>query len=257
MRYLLAFSLLAGLVLAQDPSLDLPVHPAHLEKRPDPVTDTPQSAPEPKPTPPPEPVLPEPEPEIDDPKDEPPPVFFGEELESASGSVVFVIDISGSMYQPGWSFDLGYGGPQKIVTAKRELSKAIQGVPSYWSFTVLAYDDSVYLWRESLVDANEEHKASAVSWVAALTPLGMTGTGPAVAQALMLDRQNLLVVLLTDGAPNFPEANPAWHRRVINDANSQGAAINVFGIETDLNPGMKSFCVGVAVDSGGTYIEVR
>jgi hypothetical protein len=256
MRYSVAFGLLlAAVVLAGDTGLDLPVHPSWIEQ-PATVTKVQSDLTSVLPTPPLPP--PAPEPVQEDPKDEPLPVFYGEELESASHSVVFVIDISGSMNQTIWDNELGWRTPQKIHIAKRELSKAISQLPSYWTFTVLAYDDLTRIWRPTLVDANLENKTLSIAWVNALQAYGQTGTGPAVVQALEVDRENLYVVLLTDGAPNYPEPHlPDWHRRIINDGNYQRAKIDVFGIDTALQPGMRAFCVGVATDSGGTYCDAR
>lgn len=223
---------------AQDVTLDLPVgHP----KDPPVIKGGP--------------VEPEEEPE-DDPNDEPAPVFFGEELQSASESVVFVLDVSGSMNQPAWDDELGYGGPLKITTAKREVCAAISAMSEEWRFAVVAYDDYIYMWRERLVAATEANKADAKAWVEARQPVGGTGTGPAVAIGLALDRQNALVVLLTDGAPNVPDPNPDWHRALIRDQNVQRAQIHVFGIEAN-TPAMRSFCQGVATDSDGRYVDAR
>ncbi len=79
----------------------------------------------------------------------------------------------------------------------------------------------------------------------------------------------MAVVLLTDGLPNYgipltlhpntPQGTQLVaqfdaHRRVIRDANAQGATIDVFGVAaTGL---MRSFCQSVASDSGGSYFDV-
>ncbi len=180
-------------------------------------------------------------------------MFFGEELGSESASVVFVLDISGSMNQPMWDDQLGYGGPRKITLATRELLKAINTLPTSWAFDVIAYDDCVYLWRPELVAASDEAKAAASRWVASRQPFGGTLTGPAVASALALDRDNHLVVLLTDGQPTG--YSPPEHRKMIRDANTQDAIVDVFGIEAT-GP-MRAFCQGVASDNDGSYVDAR
>jgi hypothetical protein len=255
----LLLALLAVCALADgDPDLDLPVaHP--LDPRPaiappaGPAIAPMASAIAPAIAPAPVPPAPPP---ADDPKDEPAPVFYGEELESPSASVVFVLDVSGSMAQPAFSQESGYNGPRKIDTARRELVKAISMLPDSWRFDVVAYDDVSCLWRPALALADEEHKRDASAWVQSREPYGATGTGPAVALALSLDRSNMYVVLLTDGAPNVPDARPEWHRQVIRDSNAQRARIDVFGIEAN-TPAMRSFCLGVATDSGGSYVDAR
>lgn len=183
----------------------------------------------------------------DDPRDEPPPVFFGEEIESDSQSIVYVIDFSDSM---------NYAGRLKI--AKREFARSVKGLPPAWRFNVLLYGCATRLWKPTLVVATDGAKAEATQWVEWSETIGGTGTGPAVAQGLMLDRSNLAVVLLTDGEPNcgvYPEPPIAdKHRAMIRNANAQGAVINVFGIGA--RGEFRAFCQGVATDAFGTYTDV-
>jgi hypothetical protein len=206
---------LLGLAAAQDPDLDLPCHPSLITKKVETKTGsgTPSPSPSPRPGqdptepldtpvgPPEKPVvvLPiDPPPPQEDPKDEPV-YFFGEELRSETSSVIFVIDISGSMQQSAYTIENGYSNPPKIVPAKRELRSAIRALPKHWTFDIVAYDDNTFLWRSEMTLASDEAKASAEAWVEALQPFGATGTGPAVSLALALDRENQYLVLLTDG----------------------------------------------------------
>ena len=83
---------------------------------------------------------------------------------------------------------------------------------------------------------------------------GQTATGPATAYALRW-KQNMKVVLLTDGAPNCPQAQIGWHLKVIAGANTQGASIDVFGIQAFGS--YRAFCQKVAAMSGGSYHDVN
>ncbi len=118
------------------------------------------------------------------------PEFYGEKLNSDSDSIVFVVDFSCSMTG------------SRIAKAKAEVAKAINSLTKNFKFSVVTYGCDVLVWQQKLVDASDANKASAAGWVAAQSTRSATATGSAVKRALELDRNNKLVVLLTDGAPN-------------------------------------------------------
>lgn len=195
-----------------------------------------------------------------DPRDEPPPTIYGEEIDSETDKLVYVIDISCSMtedYRPYINFSGSRAEGPRIDRAKAELCRSISNLPRNMKFSAVAYSCSTRLWNKTLQEANTANKASAVGWVQSLEPTDATATGPAVALGLSLDRQNTTVVLLTDGAPNCgtPRELPEEHRKMIRDANVQHAAITVFGISP--HAVCRAFCKQVSeIDSGGSYFEV-
>jgi hypothetical protein len=224
--------------------------------------------PNPTPTPAPEPTPTPDDGDTDDPRDEPPPVIYGEEIDSESDTIVYVLDISCSMdwdTQSYTTLDGQRSNGTRMVRAKVELSRSVLGLSRNFSFTIIAYDCGTRMWSRELKEANDANKSSAIGWVNALRPTGATGTGPATALGLGI-RENKSVVLLTDGAPNcgVPEDNNWYsynesavinaHRRMINNANSQRATINVFGIAASGT--YRTFCQNVAADSGGSYFDV-
>ena len=211
--------------LPAQPDLDLPVLPENYKPQP----------PEPIPTPP-------PETEVEDPKDEPPPVFYGEEIESENDTLIYVIDVSGSMSRN-----------DKIGRAKLELTRSIGGLTPNIRFNVIAYSCSLASWKPAMVPADDRNKASAIAWSQALNEQGGTGTGPAVALALS-DKQCEAVVLLTDGAPSCGAVGLDGHRRMISSANTQAAAVNVFGL--DASGAWRVFLLQVAGDGHGFYMDV-
>lgn len=236
---------------AYDPDADLPVEaPVLGSKKPD--------------TPPLPPVAPPVEP--------PPPTIYGKDLKSESGTVIYVIDISGSM---GWDMGQYTGVDGQIATgcrldrAKAELSRSVMSLPKSFKFNLESYDCSTYVcFSDSsdgympLVRADDSNKATACAWILALKPQGATGTGPAVVNALFR-RENKLIVLLTDGAPNCGAGSgdgndPACleaHLSQIHWGNEQRATINVFGIGATGD--FKQFCLNVASQNGGSYTDVR
>lgn len=220
--------LLASLSLAQDlpsqPDLDLPIIPEHYDPK--------NRAPGPIP-----------KPDGDDARDEPPPVFFGEEIDAESDSIFYVIDFSCSM-----------GRLDRDVKAKTEFARSVKALPPSFRFNVVVYSCQLSLWSPVMRKADTANKAEAVAFVEARHPHSGTGTGPAVGLALTTDRQNMSVVLLTDGAPNCGADGAAGHRAMIQNMNTQGATINVFGI--DASGEWRAFCQDVAADSGGAYFDV-
>lgn len=203
-----------------------------------------------------------PEPDTDDdddgqdPRDTPPPVIYGEEIDSENDTIYYVLDISCSM---GWDFQmyttddgsLSFG--PRLARAKAELIKSVLGLSDNFKFNIIAYDCGVRSWQTALQEATEPNKQSAKTWVMALMQMGATGTGPATASALS-DKENTAVVLLTDGAPNCGANDASGHRSIIRNANTQGAVIDVFGIAA--SGSYRSFCQGVASDSGGAYHDI-
>jgi hypothetical protein len=214
----------------------------------------------PAPTPPPPPP--------DDPRDTPPPTIYGEEIVSENDTLIYVIDRSGSMDWDEASY-VDLDGRRRTGTrmerAKAEISRSIMGLSQNFRFNIVGFDCGTVQWRSNMVPADDANKQSALAWVRRLEPQGATGTGPAVALGLR-NRDNKLVVLLTDGAPNcgVPEYDNSWsysenntmngHRRMISNANTQGAKINVFGIAASGT--YRRFCQNVASDSGGSYTDV-
>jgi len=221
------------------------------------------------------PTLPPPTPQtvpVDDPKDVPPPVLFGEEIAVEHDTLYYVIDISGSMSWDNLTF-LGLDGQHRtgnrMDRAKVEITRSILGLSSNFRFNIIAYSCVMYPWRNGLQPADDMTKQAAIGWVNMLIPQDATGTGPAVVLALG-DRQNQSIALITDGAPNcgvpafasfavtgyYDElAAQNQHRELIRSKNNHGARINVFGIAS--SGSYRSFCQGVAADSGGSYTDVH
>jgi hypothetical protein len=206
-----------------------------------------------------DPVKPPPadDPTGDDPRDEPPPTIYGEEIDSETSTIIYVIDISGSMdwdEQSYTTFEGRRGNGTRMERAKAELMRSISALSRNFKFNCIAYDCGTYQWQRELKTADDGNKASALGWTRALQPQGATGTGPATALALGEDRTNKSVVLLTDGAPNCGANDMNGHRSMIRAANSQRANITVFGIAA--SGSYRSFCQQVASDSGGSYFDV-
>lgn len=195
---------------------------------------------------------PDPVPEEDDDT----PKLYDEEIPTKSDSIIYVIDISGSMDWDSRSYT-GLDGSTRYGTrmerAKVELIKSIQALSRDFEFNCFAFDCDLRRWSASKQKAEPGPKASAVGWVSNLQPQGATGTGPAVASALG-DKTNYTVVLLSDGDPNCGANGASGHLRMIQAANTQGAVIHCFGISC--YGSFEQFMRAIASTSGGRYIPV-
>ena len=203
---------------------------------------------------------PSPEEDGDDPRDAPPPTLYGEDIDTETDALVYVVDFSCSMslMEPN-PFSAG-GSVQQGTRRERavaELTASIGSLAPNFSFTIVRYGTAFVAWRPRLERATPENKADAISWCAQTQCLGETITGPATVYGLALGG-SAHVVLLTDGQPNWDGsgvAPPSWHRALIRDRNVAGAVIDVFGLHPPFEAA--AFCQGVASDSGGNYYEVR
>lgn len=272
MRMILAMVLAVALGTVVFSNDDLPVKPVKLG-------DKPNAPPEPKPVP-----L-----ETEDPRDVPPPVFYGEELEASRDSIVYVIDGSRSMltgvngglkalrHDPGqgtvtYAWREGgntYGiasGPGSWLPASRwdravfELFHSVEGLANSFRFNVVVYNCVNVMFRAHTVQATPANKAALAAWITSMRqlPVGGTDTGTAVAVGLG-ERANKHVVLLTDGEPGclvpFAHAPAGAHRALIRRSNRQRATIDVFGIAATGR--WRAFCVAVASENSGHYYDVR
>ncbi|MBL4849483.1 MAG: VWA domain-containing protein [Planctomycetes bacterium] len=221
----------------------------------------PYQAPEPAP----EPIPETPDPGTD-PRDTPAPRFFGEEIDTETDSILYVIDQSGSMSIRAEPYeDLNnniVSDGSRLDRAKAELKRSISGLPENFYFNVLFYDECVSQCFGSKVQASAANKTMAFSWVDAIQPDGWTNTGLAVQKALT-DKENKTVVLLSDGAPNFLDCAMQYvggtddHASLIRSENTQGAVINAFGIGIASDPTSRAFMQRVAAENGGSYSEVN
>jgi hypothetical protein len=205
--------------------------------------------------------LPQPEPEVVE--DEDGPTIYDEEISTRSDSIIYVLDKSGSMAWDMRAYTELDGSTQygdRMDRAKVELIKSIRALSREFMFNVFAFECGPIWWSLEMRRAEPSEKASAIAWIRAITPDGATGTGRAVAQAL-LEKSNFTIVLLSDGAPNCPDYNPshpgydaAQHLRMIQAANTQDAVIHCFGIACYGE--FEAFMRAVASTSGGRYVPV-
>jgi hypothetical protein len=202
----------------------------------------------------------------DDPRDTPPPTFFGEEIDAEKDSIIYVIDQSGSM---SLSIDPFEDQNGEIVTsgnrldrAKAELKRSIGALPETFYFNVVFYDECVSSCWSAKQQATTANKQAAFSWIDAIQPDGWTNTGLAV-QSALTDKDNKAIVLLSDGSPNFVDCAMNYvgsfdtHKSMIRGENTQNAVVNTFGIGISNDNDARTFMQQVASENGGSYVEIN
>lgn len=199
----------------------------------------------------------------DPPQEDDPPKFYDEEIPDTTDSVIYVVDRSSSMTLPSKPFVGEDGQPVRNGTrldyVKTELVRSISSLPPRFTFNIVIYSECVELWKSGRVPAEPALKTEAIAWVRAIQPWGWTNTGGATARALS-DHGNEVVMLLSDGAPNFLDCQQTavgdfdTHKRLIRSANVQGAVIHCFGIGLDAET--RQFMMQVAQENNGTFREL-
>lgn len=102
--------------------------------------------------------------------------------------LVFVLDTSGSM------------AGQRIAAAKRELVRAIAGLPSHAHFSIVVFNGTVSVWQKQLVPASDEWKNAATVYVNAQSAQSNTASYDALEAAFNFDTE--AIYFLSDGAPH-------------------------------------------------------
>jgi HEAT repeat protein/uncharacterized protein YegL len=106
------------------------------------------------------------------------PSFYG--IRIVSQSILFVIDISGSMNEPVTPQD---PARTKILVAKYELRNAILALSKEARFNIVFYSLEVHQWRKGMVQAGDREKRAAVEFVEAMTADGATNIYGALERA--------------------------------------------------------------------------
>jgi len=210
-------------------------------------------------------------------------------VDTPSRSILFVIDVSGSMEQEvneKERFRAGeYPSFRRIDVVKTELSRTIEALESYVRFNVVAFATDVDTWKKDLVAANVLNKSSAVSWIGRLEAIGgaskhdlarvglagaanleagKTNTWGALETALSAAGQGLrdrdyelevdTIFFLSDGLPShgkYVETEDIL--REVNEANRLRKVV----IHTiALGEFQKDFMRRLALENGGTFVDL-
>lgn len=97
-------------------------------------------------------------------------------IPTTSKSVLFIIDVSGSMDDLVVEVEKfqGYKDRKKFTVVQTELLNAIEGLDENTNFDIVAFASDLNVWKHRLVPANVVNKDAAKSWVKGLQPIGGT-----------------------------------------------------------------------------------
>jgi hypothetical protein len=131
--------------------------------------------------------------------------LFGEPLDGEVGSLIYVLDRSGSMRWPVPAYRDVHGllveGASRLERAVAAVTRSVEDLPPETLFNVVAYETcAVAVWPTRRA-ASAENKAEALAWLAGLGGAGQTSTAVGVSAALA-ERENRRVLLISDGYPN-------------------------------------------------------
>jgi len=168
-------------------------------------------------------------------------------LNGADG-VVFLLDISGSMYEP-------YAGSTRLAFARQTLSRQIRALKDGTPFAVALYAQRA---RASgpLVAANDATREAAVRFIMRDVDCGGGTNLPAgLASAQQLHPGAL--VLVSDGDLNSPAFKLAADALSILGAKGHCPGLTIVGIAPRSNTGDERLLQGLADQQGGTYCTER
>ena len=122
--------------------------------------------------------------------------------------LLFILDHSGSMNEAAAS-------GTRLVSAKRELMSAINGLPEDAEFGILLFSEAIRAWKSDLVMATEKNKQAAFQFISRIQASKKTNTYGALRRAMNYNPQLEAVFLLTDGKPTMGQIiSPAG---IVND----------------------------------------
>jgi hypothetical protein len=169
----------------------------------------------------------------------PPPALNG-----ASG-VVFVLDISGSMYEP-------YNGATRLGFAREAVAQRIRALKDGTPFAIALYAQSAYI-SGPLVAASDATRAAALRFIMRDVDCGGGTNLPAgLTAAAQLRTGN--IVVFSDGDLNMSAFNLLPQVRDILGPKGHCAALTVVGIAPRANVGDDRLLQRLADQEGGTFM---
>lgn len=173
--------------------------------------------------------------------------FFGIRVESKS--VIFILDISGSMLENLRSRYEGKKGEARIDRAKSELTRAIENLEEGALFNVVAFNGGILPWKEGLSAASGSTRADCVTWVEKLGALGGTNLFDSLEWAFE-DKDVDMILILSDGEPSAGQiTEPSSIRREVKAWNEE----RMIRIHTVAMGGSLKILEWLAADSGGDH----
>lgn len=172
----------------------------------------------------------------------PPPV-----LDGAKG-VVFLLDISGSMYEP-------YNGATRLAYARQALALRIRALKDGTPFAVALYAQQAHL-SGPLVEAGDATREAATRFMMRDVDCG-GGTNLPACLAAVAPLRGGSVVLVTDGDLNMTAFNLMPKVREAMGAAGHCAALTIVGIAPRVSAGAERLLQNLAEKQGGMYVAQK
>jgi hypothetical protein len=164
-------------------------------------------------------------------------------LNGADG-VVFILDISGSMYEP-------YAGSTRLEFARQTLSRRIRALKDGTPFAITLYAQRACN-SGPLVAANDATREAAVRFIMRDVDCG-GGTDLPAGLAFAQQLRPGALVLVSDGDLNISAINLATKARGILGPKEHCPDLTIVGIAPRLNAGAERLLQSLADQQGGTY----
>ncbi|KAJ7316751.1 hypothetical protein JRQ81_002913, partial [Phrynocephalus forsythii] len=143
--------------------------------------------------------------------------FAPKNLQHLSKNIVFVIDISGSMYG------------QKLHQAKVAFEKIVEDLKEEDHFNIVLFETLVSKWKESLIQATRENVEEAKKFISSIVDRGTTDLNDGLLTGIeMLNKVHelgtvpsksaSLIIMLTDGDPTEGVRDPVLIRENVKNA---------------------------------------
>jgi len=163
---------------------------------------------------------------------------------NGKNGVVFVLDVSGSMYEP-------YAGSTRLAFARQTLSRSIRALKDGTPFAVTVYGETA---RNSgpLVSANDATREAAVRFIMQEIDCG-GGTNLPAGLASAGELETGRMVLVSDGDLNISGIDLMTQARDILGPVGECPGLTVIGIGPRPNSEARQLLKGLADQQGGTY----
>jgi HEAT repeat protein len=210
-------------------------------------------------------------------------------VETPSRSILFVIDVSGSMEQEVVDKerfkDGGYPSYKRMDIVKTELLRTVEDLAEYVEFNIVAFATDAKRWKKGQVKANVLNKSSAAAWINRLESIGgaskedLASVGLTGAANLEAGRTNTYAALMdaldaggqgvrdehyqvaVDTIFFLSDGRPSWGKftdtddilREVRSANElRKVVINTIAI----GEFQKQFMERLAVENGGVFVDL-
>ncbi|XP_071817206.1 inter-alpha-trypsin inhibitor heavy chain H3-like [Apostichopus japonicus] len=168
-----------------------------------------------------------------------------EGLPPAPKKVIFVIDVSASMWGP------------KMTQTTAAMVSILDELRDIDSFNILLFSNDVEYWKESPVPASIENKLEAQEYVRCLRAKSATNIYDALVAATnqfnVTDDAYPAIVFLTDGRPNVGVIDPRDIVDSVNKAIGERVALFCIGIGPDVDDALLE---ALATENQGLYRKV-